>query len=450
VHLLLHDTHRFMPFADTPLSFAAALILLVALLGLLITIRRGRSARPRPGGPSAPISLDHLRQVLDAAPVGMLLVSHAGRIILANQELARIFGYGPDELSGLAVEALLPERFRARHPALRDGYFASPGVRRMGAGRDLFGRRRDGTDVPVDIGLTPIVTAVGPCVLASVSDTTVQRKAQADLRLLNARLQCKNADLERFVATASHDLKSPILTILAYSDHLATHLTDPELNHLAEFCRRISAAAIRLRNHIDAVLELSRLGADAHHARPVSLPAVTAEVWQALAEPEIRRDAVLTTDFRAPVAYLHPAHATQLLQNLIENALKHGCPSPGAVIHVGSCPTELGVRLFVQDHGPGVAPADRDRVFNLFSRLNTTTGGSGLGLALVRRIAELRGGSAHIEETPGGGATLVVDLPSPAPCHHAPDPTARGAFVVTGPAPIPAPVPAPVGPPAAH
>lgn len=122
------------------------------------------------------------RQVVEAAPNGMLMANRAGQIVLVNAQTAKLFGYSLDEMLKLDIEALVPERFRGRHPSLRNGYFNNPQVRAMGAGRDLFGLRKDGSEFPVEIGLNPINNSGEPYVLASVIDITQRKRGEEMFR----------------------------------------------------------------------------------------------------------------------------------------------------------------------------------------------------------------------------------------------------------------------------
>ncbi|HET7040680.1 MAG TPA: PAS domain S-box protein, partial [Gemmatimonadales bacterium] len=133
--------------------------------------------------PDSKTSELRLRAAIDSAPSGLLMIDSEGRIVLVNREVERMFGYPREELLGRPVESIVPERFREHHPAYRGAFTERPSVRQMGVGRELFGRRKDGSEVPIEIGLTPLVTDEGLFVLSSIVDITARRKAEARFRV---------------------------------------------------------------------------------------------------------------------------------------------------------------------------------------------------------------------------------------------------------------------------
>ena len=232
-----------------------------------------------------------------------------------------------------------------------------------------------------------------------------------DVREAEAQLEQKNEELESFVYTASHDLKSPIVTMLGYVGHLMRDLESRQLDELVQYGQRIRGAAERMRANIDDMLELSRIGRARIDPKRLEFPALVARIWESVAL-STGTEAALETSFDVDAIEMDETLATSLLQNLLGNAAKYGCSGPVKRVEVGSMANaEGGVSLYVRDHGPGIEAKYRDQAFELFERLTSEPAGTGVGLAIVRRVVDLNGGRAWIDETPGGGTTVWVELP---------------------------------------
>lgn len=357
-------------------------------------------------------SEQQIRGIVDAAPVGMLLVDASGTIRLVNTEIERMFGYTRDELIGQVVEVLVPRASRAAHPELRDSFYRSPSTRRMGAPSSLHGLRKDGAEVPVDIGLTPFAGDDGVGVVASVVDVTEQRLAQKMLAALNTELETRNKELDAFVHTVSHDLKSPLITILGHASYMLSDIEDGRPHHVADQATSIKQAALLMRQNIDELLELSSLGRVDETPEHTRVADTLDEVLTHLRAEIEAAGVTICTRFECETIRAVRIRLVQVLQNLIANAIRYAVRGPGETIEVGTIVEPGAVRLYVRDAGPGIAPEHHDTVFGLFQRLPSDKEGTGIGLALVRRVAELHSGRAWVESTPGHGATFCLTFPT--------------------------------------
>lgn len=350
--------------------------------------------------------------VLEAAPVGMIKVDAAGTIVLTNRELERMFGYSREQLLGAALEVLIPERYRAIHGEHVRAFSSSPATRPMGAGQELYGRRRDGTEFPIDVALNYVRNGTERCVIASVIDVTEERRAKAELLRLNETLEQKNAELERFVFTVSHDLKAPIVTIMGYLGHLRRDVAREAYADLPEYATRIQAASERMRHKIDDLLRLSRIGRETASAQFTSVQDVVDAVVRDHEAELATRGVRVQPHVEAKRIWCDPQHLEQVVENLLANAIRYGTSDPTPRIEIWTREDSAGgVVLGVDDNGPGVEPRYAEKIFDLFQRLSPGGDGTGVGLAIVRRIANWYGGRAWVEPAPGKGGRFRMYFP---------------------------------------
>jgi len=354
---------------------------------------------------------ERFQRVVEASPSAMIIIGADGRITLVNTQTEQLFGYDRRELLGQPIEMLVPERFRSQHPGHRDMFFSAPVARAMGAGRDLFGMRKDGSEVPIEIGLSPISTAEGQFVLASIIDITERKRFES-------ALQAKSAEMERFTYTVSHDLKSPIITIKSYISMIEQDLAAGKLDRTRADLQRVARAADRMQMLLEEVLTLSRVGRVENTSETVAFGSLVDEALALVAGRIQQANIQVKVDENLPSVTVDSARMIEVLQNLIDNAGKFMGSQPAPQISIGSlvAGTDGGpeTRFFVKDNGIGLEERHHKRIFGLFDKLNPKSEGSGAGLAIVKRIIELQGGRIWVESPEGGtGSTFWFTLKEP-------------------------------------
>ena len=354
---------------------------------------------------------EQLQLVVEAVPIAIVVADAEGRITLINARGERLFGYDRDELLGAPVELLVPERFRSSHPGLRHGYRDAPAARAMGAGRDLFGLRKDGTEVPIEIGLNPLSTPQGEFVLASVIDITERKRAE-EMRLERDRAVDASQFKTQFVATMSHELRTPLNAIIGSAELLSAMNLDQRQRACVE---TIDESAEALLSTVSSILDFSKIEAGKIdlETRNFELDATVAKAAAVIA-PQAR-DKGLTLH-----TYVDPAipptlrgdqdRLRQILLNLIGNAVKF--TGRGRVIvralSVETSSRYARVRFEVQDSGIGIDEKTLPKLFEPFVQADAspsrTYGGTGLGLSICKRLVELMDGAIGVTSEPGSGS----------------------------------------------
>lgn len=366
-----------------------------------------------------------LKLVVEATPNAIILVSPAGKISLVNRQAEALFGYSREQMLGQLIEMLVPMQFRAHHNAYRDSFFDNPDARPMGAGRDLFGLRHDGTQVPVEIGLNPITTTEGSFVLASIIDITERKQAEAEIHKMNleleqrvadrtAQLEATNKELEAFAYSVSHDLRAPLRSIDGFSLALLEDYADKLDANAHNYLQRVRAASQRMAQLIDDLLMLSRLTRSDLRPETINLSALVKTIADELCtlEPERQVEFVTATNVLVKADALLMRAA---LENLLGNAWKFTAKHPTARIEFGIQTQPNGQAIyFVRDDGAGFDMAYADKLFGAFQRLHTPAdfSGTGIGLATVQRIIHRHGGGIWAEGEVEQGATFYFTLSS--------------------------------------
>lgn len=383
------------------------------------------------------LNSDLLAAVIECAPTAMVMTDAQGHIMLINGEAERLFGFPRSELIGHPVEMLVPERFRAHHGGLRNGYLGDAQARRMGMGRELYACRKDGLEVPVEIGLNPIHTDRGILVLSAIVDISERLRMEATskanelleervrlrtneleqqterLRLSNQALERSNIELQQFAFVASHDLQTPLRTISSFVQLLERRYADQLDEQGQRWMRSTTEATQRLSTLIRDLLELSRVDSRAQSFRPVALDDVLDSAQELLGD-SLREAGAEIERSDLPVLLGDRSQLVQLFQNLLSNALKY-CGEQSPRIAVGARRAENEWEIHVSDNGIGIPAEHHERVFEIFRRLHSQKNypGTGIGLAVCRRVVTRHAGRIWVESTPGAGATFKIRLPAP-------------------------------------
>jgi PAS domain S-box-containing protein len=354
-----------------------------------------------------------LRLSFEASPAAMFMVDQDGRIEMVNGQCEEIFGFERGEMTGMSVESLIPSGLRPRHQNLRRDYIASPTQRRMGVGRDLRALRRDGSEFPVEIGLTPVTTPLGIRVVAFAIDITARLATEKSLKDSMADLERANASLSRFAYVASHDIQEPLRKIAAFADILRTAMDQGDPDEARYAADVMATSAQHARNMVADVLALARSMNSAYALETISLRDAIGAVLDALSLSIAEKSAaieVVGEDFSIEA---DRSQATQMAQNLISNALKYHKPGQPPRIRVRLATGETEDLLSIEDEGIGFPGAQADDIFQPFRRLHTRGDipGTGIGLAICKAIAGRHGWRISARSTPGAGATFRIAFP---------------------------------------
>jgi PAS domain S-box-containing protein len=352
-----------------------------------------------------------LYDLLEAMPDAIVMVDRAGQIVQVNSQAQRLFRASRQELVGRPVEVLLPERYRGVHAGHRDGFFAHPRPRGMGAGLDLFGRRGDGEEFPVEISLSPIQTEAGPMVLSAIRDVTERKRVEASL-LQASRLK------SQFLANMSHELRTPLNGIIGFSELLVDGKAGALSAQQRGFLQDILASGRHLLHLVNDLLDISKIEAGRMELQEEDFaPAPAVEEACVVLAPAVAEKQIAMTTRVAPTlasVRLDRQKFKQVLLNLASNAVKFTDAGGRVDIELEPAGNDE-LRLCVSDSGIGITREDCARLFAEFHRVEASASnrrpGTGLGLALTKRLVELQGGRIEVDSEPGVGSRFTVHLP---------------------------------------
>lgn len=399
-------------------------------------------------------------EMLDAlfkhATEGIVVVDKSGAIVMLNPKAKELFGYTDPDLIGKKIEALIPQRYAGNHVHYRDHYLEAPRARGMGHLMDLFARRSDGSEFPVEVSLSPFKTSDGEFVVSFVIDITERKKQENRIREANLEIQKLNAELEerveqrtrelaeavkkveesqeeviralkkekelnnmksQFVTIASHEFRTPLATILSSASLIGRYGTTEEEEKRQKHVKRIKSAVTNLTEILNDFLSIGKLEEGRVHSIPVQVDLdafcrnLIDEIHGLCKEKQqIRFEYNGNTE-----VWLDKQLLRNILFNLLSNGIKYS--DPGKIILLKINANYVQVDIEVHDEGIGIPVKDQPNIFDRFFRAHNAgaTQGTGLGLNIVNNYVSLMGGQVTFSSEAGKGTTFFVKLPNVVP-----------------------------------
>lgn len=362
-----------------------------------------------------------LQAIIDSAIDGVITINDHGLIESANPSAVALFGYEEVELIGQNVSMLMPQPDKSRHDSYINNYKHTREAKIIGLGREVTGLRKDGTKFPFFLGVTEIVLQGETIFVGVVHDISELKLSQEKLRRYASDLERSNRELQDFAYVSSHDLQEPLRKIQAFGDRILKKENENLSEQGQEYLQRMLNASSRMQTLINDLLSFSRVTTKARPFQQVDLNVIVAEVLSDLEILIEQKEAIINHSDLPTIEGDH-TQIRQLLQNLIHNAIKFSREGVKPQIdirtrtinnnkHLTSTPGDELVELSIADNGIGFDTKYLDRIFHIFQRLSGHKyEGSGIGLAICKKIANRHGGSISATSEVGRGSTFVVTL----------------------------------------
>ncbi len=403
--------------------------------------------------------ITHLTSLFENATEGIVLTNSSGNIVLVNPAAERVFGYSADELINKPIEVLIPEKVKPHHHALREGFYNTPSNRVMGQGRDLFGRRKDGSDIPVEVSLSFYKKKEELFVIAFIVDITLRKrneqnildqkkeleKMASDMKKMNMQLETKveqrtlilkealqkleesQKDLSealdkekllseiksRFVSMASHEFRTPLSTVLSSASLLSKYTTTEEQDKRSRHVDKIKNSVKHLNDILEDFLSLGKLEEGKVETRCDEFD-INEFIIDTIDEIKglLKKDQHFDYEHKGiKQIYSDKKLLKNIIINLVGNSIKFS--DPGSSIDIKSSVADGKMDMFINDKGIGISEEDQEHLFSSFYRGKNALNiqGTGLGLHIVKRYLDLLDGHITLESKINEGSTFRFTIP---------------------------------------
>lgn len=363
------------------------------------------------------------------AAIGIIVTNTTGNIIMVNQFALRQFGYADGELTDERIEILIPSRYRGKHEHHRDNYHGSKAHSRpMGVGMDLYAVKKDGTEFPVEVSLSPYMTEEGQFAIAFISDISIRKKSELALLQLNAELERKvdertkslsdalekekelNELKSRFVSMASHEFRTPLSTILSSAFLISKYTKTEEQPKRDKHIQRVVSSGNMLNDILNDFLSVGKIEEGRIQVRPSEMD-IEAEVNNLVKEiqPLLKNEQkIVYNHLGHNIVTLDLSLFKHILMNLISNAIKFS--DAGTDIVISTEKDAMGLLIKVKDKGIGISKTDQEHLFERFFRGENASNiqGTGLGLHIVSKYVELMEGTLDLKSDIGKGTEFII------------------------------------------
>lgn len=357
----------------------------------------------------------NLQQLLNYAPDAIIVIDTESKIIFWNPKAEEIFGWTSEEVRGASLsDKIIPEVYREAHESGMKRYLATGETHVINKSIDITALKKDDTEFYVSLTISTTSQNGETAFVAFIRDITQQKKNEMELEKKRQELENTNKELEQFAYAASHDMQEPLRKIRTFASFLMEQASGKLNDFEKSYLHKIDASSLRMKNIIDDLLNYSHNTKERNFEK-LDLQYVVENIVNDLELMIEQKKAIIRWD-KLPEIEAIPVQIEQLFYNLINNCLKFSNPSVQPVIHIGcsNCnPEESFAEMFVRDNGIGIDPRYADKIFMLFHRLNDrkTYEGTGIGLALCKKIVENHKGQIWVQSTEGEGSTFFIRLP---------------------------------------